>query len=286
MKGRDILFFRCIELSEVDERKSLLTLNSHLESEKASSVIRTAQLRQLLEFMIAEKASGAAILGGDLNMRDAEAKEAIQSIRDNGPDDTFDIVDAYAQFGKPRELSKTWLMPGNPTIGCRFDRIYHNCHRTIEFRSLGHVGTEKIPSIGMTPSDHFGLLLDFDLQRKSILSTRDGLVLNKPALKKNRKILSKTNNPESSILPAVSTTVINTTSKSDEDEELQQAIKLSINPPSRDPERNIDDENNKRKRRRLFLAKYEERRCKDNEPNKGQAECIKLKESEVIELSD
>ena len=37
-------------------------------------------------------------------MRDAEAKEAIQSIRDNGPDDTFDIVDAYAQFGKPREL--------------------------------------------------------------------------------------------------------------------------------------------------------------------------------------
>ena len=55
MKGRDILFFRCMELSEVDERKSLLTLNSHLESEKASSVIRTAQLRQLLEFMIAEK---------------------------------------------------------------------------------------------------------------------------------------------------------------------------------------------------------------------------------------
>ena len=54
-------------------------------------------------------------------------------------------------------------------VGSRFDRIYHSCHlntstdantnQHIEFQSLQHVGTKIIPAVGMTPSDHFGLML-------------------------------------------------------------------------------------------------------------------------------
>jgi hypothetical protein len=60
--------------------------------------------------------------------------------------------------------SKTWIMPDKPAVGCRFDRVYHSCHcRNIEFESLKHIGTKKVASIGMTPSDHYGLVLDIKL---------------------------------------------------------------------------------------------------------------------------
>jgi hypothetical protein len=37
-------------------------------------------------------------------MRDNEAKQAVQTVRDITGDESFDLNDAYFHFGKPKEL--------------------------------------------------------------------------------------------------------------------------------------------------------------------------------------
>jgi hypothetical protein len=81
---------------------------------------------------------------------------------------TFNIVIIISFVFFCPIFSKTWIMPGKPMVGCRFDRIYHNYHpantTSLHFQSLHHVGTQVIPSVGMTPSDHFGLVLQLELE--------------------------------------------------------------------------------------------------------------------------
>lgn len=44
------------------------------------------------------------VRAGDLNMRDQEAKAAVQAVREQGGNPTFDLNDAYFHLGKPKEL--------------------------------------------------------------------------------------------------------------------------------------------------------------------------------------
>jgi hypothetical protein len=70
-QGRDILQIRCQyqpPCAAIDEQPTpLLVLNSHLESEKASSPVRTAQLVQLAQLAHAagrEERGGVALIAG------------------------------------------------------------------------------------------------------------------------------------------------------------------------------------------------------------------------------
>jgi endonuclease/exonuclease/phosphatase family metal-dependent hydrolase len=126
--------------------------NCHLESMKESSDIRIAQMKQVME--MARDESGPVILAGDWNARDAEVKKASLSVRG------ISLCDSYVHFGKPKSDSKTWLLPGSSFIGCRFDRVYHNCHPSIQFVQQRLAGKTTL-------SDHFGLWVEMRLSSSS-----------------------------------------------------------------------------------------------------------------------
>lgn len=141
--GRDI----CRLDIEWNEMRIAL-FNCHLESMKECTDIRTAQMAQVIRQM--RLCPYPAVLAGDLNARDAEIKRA-----SNGTP----LCDGYEYFGKPKELSKTWFLNnGNSPVGCRFDRVYHNCNPRIQFHKMQMIGRQK-----NAPSDHLGIYVEFQL---------------------------------------------------------------------------------------------------------------------------
>ncbi len=143
--GRDIA-----RLVIAVNRNIVYLYNCHLESMKESSAIRIAQMKQLMKLA---KEDGPVIIAGDLNARDAEIKQA--SLQTPG----LQLCDAYHYFGKPKECSKTWLMPGKPFVGCRFDRVYHNSHPRIQFAQMRLIGNKSTDPA----SDHFGIYTEFNV---------------------------------------------------------------------------------------------------------------------------
>lgn len=133
----------------------LLCLSSHLESCKESSATRIEQLHQLFQRMHAY--DGYALLTGDLNIRDTEVK--IVSAR---MPPAFTALDAWESSGKPSEAKATWVLPNKPSVAFRFDRLYYN-RLDMRVSSFTLLGKEVIPSVGATPSDHFGLVVSFEL---------------------------------------------------------------------------------------------------------------------------
>ena len=160
--GRDILG---VDISIGGQQ--LLCVSSHLESMKDSSATRTAQLAQLGQIII--NTSYPALIVGDLNIRDKEAADAVECCRrirgTAGQSVDVGFNDAYLYFGRPVDSRITWRpINGNASFsGCRFDRIYHNCHPQIEYESLALVGKSKGAASDMTPSDHFGLVVGIKL---------------------------------------------------------------------------------------------------------------------------
>lgn len=153
----------------------LSCLSSHLESTAQMSKQRTAQLVQLTE--IACGCQHPALIVGDLNMRDKEAEEAVFRYREalvtRNLSPYVGLNDAYFHFNKPKDARITWVPPNSPNSfsGCRFDRIYHNCDRAMQYTSLKLVGQNKIFGLGMTPSDHFGLVVGIGLLDVSTATT-------------------------------------------------------------------------------------------------------------------
>ena len=171
--GRDLL---CVNLVMSKGGQVVTLYNSHMESCKGESVpIRTAQLAYVYSRMLDSNA-GAAILSGDLNMRQAEQKSAMKTVASNGR-----IVDCFEYFGRPTNAAQTWKVPeesADPSMArfkCRFDRVYHNS-KDVAFVSYENdsdeneikmLGTKKQKVVGSTekcyPSDHFGMLIKFVL---------------------------------------------------------------------------------------------------------------------------
>lgn len=87
------------------------------------------------------------------------------------------VEDLWISCGSPKECQYTWNCMKNDNIGgfqgaefkprCRFDRIYvKHCStdkgpiwKPVKF-SL--VGTERIHRYGRFPSDHWGVMIDFE----------------------------------------------------------------------------------------------------------------------------
>ncbi|VDI35521.1 tyrosyl-DNA phosphodiesterase 2 [Mytilus galloprovincialis] len=130
---------------------------------------RKQQLKIALQHMVSAKSDQTVIFGGDLNLRDKELQE-LKGL----PEGVFDM---WQVTGSRKEAEFTWDMMRNTNLEwagrfkprCRFDRIYtRHCKpkSVIVPKYFELVGLEKIPSCGLFPSDHWGLLAHFDKMEK------------------------------------------------------------------------------------------------------------------------
>ncbi|CAM5091169.1 unnamed protein product [Eretmochelys imbricata] len=141
----------------------LCLMTSHLESTKGHAKERLNQLRQVLKTMQEASESTTIIFGGDTNLRDHEVTQ-VGGLPNN-------ILDIWEFLGKPGHCRYTWDTNCNSNLDAsykckfRFDRIFFRTAAEggqIIPRSLDLIGLEKL-DCGRFPSDHWGLLCDFDV---------------------------------------------------------------------------------------------------------------------------
>ncbi|XP_069634942.1 tyrosyl-DNA phosphodiesterase 2 isoform X1 [Haliaeetus albicilla] len=141
----------------------LCLMTSHLESTKNHSKERMKQLQIMLNKMQKEPESTTVIFGGDTNLRDSEVTK-LGNLPNN-------IMDIWEFLGKPQHCRYTWDTNSNTNLDAeykckmRFDRIYFRPAADgghIIPRSMDLIGLEKL-DCGRFPSDHWGLLCNFDV---------------------------------------------------------------------------------------------------------------------------
>ncbi|XP_030301735.1 tyrosyl-DNA phosphodiesterase 2 [Calypte anna] len=141
----------------------LCLMTSHLESTKDHSKERVKQLQIVFNEMQKESESTTVIFGGDTNLRDSEVTK-LGSLPKN-------VVDIWEFLGKPQHCRYTWDTHSNTNLDApykckmRFDRIYFRPaagEGHIIPRSMDLIGLEKL-DCGRFPSDHWGLLCNFDV---------------------------------------------------------------------------------------------------------------------------
>ncbi|PIO38992.1 hypothetical protein AB205_0007530 [Aquarana catesbeiana] len=151
--GNDNEYFTAIML-----KKSRATLST-----KDHANERMKQLGIVLQKMLEVPPSTTVIFGGDTNLRDKEVGK-IGGL-------PSPILDIWEFLGKPEHCRYTWDTKLNNNIKAsytcrmRFDRIlYRSAVDGIQVipHSLELIGTEKL-DCGRFPSDHWGLLCDFDV---------------------------------------------------------------------------------------------------------------------------
>ncbi|XP_009955591.1 PREDICTED: tyrosyl-DNA phosphodiesterase 2, partial [Leptosomus discolor] len=141
----------------------LCLMTSHLESTKNHSKERTKQLQIVFDQMQKEPESTTVIFGGDTNLRDSEVTKL-----GNLP---HSITDIWEFLGKPQHCRYTWDTHSNTNLDAgykckmRFDRVYFRPAAGgghVVPRSMDLIGLEKL-DCGRFPSDHWGLLCNFDV---------------------------------------------------------------------------------------------------------------------------
>ncbi|KFQ21618.1 Tyrosyl-DNA phosphodiesterase 2, partial [Merops nubicus] len=141
----------------------LCLMTSHLESTKNHSKERIKQLQIVLNKMQEESESTTVIFGGDTNLRDSEVAKLGKL--------PSSIMDIWEFLGKPPHCRYTWDTHSNSNLAVeykckmRFDRIYFRPAAGgghVIPRSMDLVGLEKL-DCGRFPSDHWGLLCNFDV---------------------------------------------------------------------------------------------------------------------------
>ncbi|NXE20520.1 TYDP2 phosphodiesterase, partial [Ardeotis kori] len=141
----------------------LCLMTSHLESTKNHWKERIKQLQIVFNKMQKESESTTVIFGGDTNLRDSEVTK-LGDLPNN-------IMDMWEFLGKPQHCRYTWDTHSNTNLNAqykckmRFDRIYFRPAANGEHiipRSMDLIGLEKL-DCGRFPSDHWGLLCNFDV---------------------------------------------------------------------------------------------------------------------------
>ncbi|CAI5779886.1 tyrosyl-DNA phosphodiesterase 2 [Podarcis lilfordi] len=141
----------------------LCLMTSHLESTKGHSEERLNQLKRVLAKMTEAPESTTVIFGGDTNLRDKEVAK-FGGLPDN-------ILDVWEFLGKPEHCRYTWDTSQNTNLDARykcrlrFDRLFLRAASAggqIVPKSLDLIGLEKL-DCGRFPSDHWGLLCNFDV---------------------------------------------------------------------------------------------------------------------------
>ncbi|XP_018419286.1 PREDICTED: tyrosyl-DNA phosphodiesterase 2-like, partial [Nanorana parkeri] len=138
-------------------------MTSHLESTKEHAKERLKQLGVVLQKILEVPSSTTVIFAGDTNLRDQEVKK-IGGL-------PSPIMDVWEFLGKPEHCRYTWDTKMNNNLkipnSCRlrFDRILYRSALDggqVIPQSLDLLGTEKL-DCGRFPSDHWGLLCDFNV---------------------------------------------------------------------------------------------------------------------------
>lgn len=175
-----------------------LFVNCHLEStgtafKSPESFTRVEQLRQGLS-LVASHVKGPALLSGDLNIRDQEAALVLGERVSSTSQRAEEIIDVGGVLdtgkdgkAKPR---RTWFLPGNDKVSCRFDRIYINnpsvkpSATTFIPLSYDVIGGKRVfgPGQGasyLTASDHRAMIATFEVQHSSVpvSALQDGVLL-------------------------------------------------------------------------------------------------------------
>ena len=144
---------------------NLKLMTSHLESMKDYSAERKAQLRIAFDFMSKREGERVCIFGGDLNLRDSEVKSV--KIPQN-------VVDVWEACGAERDTKFTWDVSVNDNLDwpypnrpkSRFDRIYlAPKDGGLRPRNFELVGQDRLHECGRFPSDHWGMWVEFDVEK-------------------------------------------------------------------------------------------------------------------------
>ena len=137
-------------------------MTSHLESTKDYSQERKMQLRAVFD-TIRSSSKKTSIFGGDLNLRDREVANV------GLPEKTVDVWEAC---GKKEKERYTWDVSENDNLNwpyankpkLRFDRVYLTpSDGRLKPASFTTVGKDRLPGCRRFPSDHWGLLMKFDV---------------------------------------------------------------------------------------------------------------------------
>ncbi|XP_076084597.1 tyrosyl-DNA phosphodiesterase 2-like isoform X2 [Mytilus galloprovincialis] len=147
-------------------------MTSHLESMKTHSDERKHQMKRALHHVVNASRDRTVLFGGDFNIKDREIRE-MKGLPKG-------VLDLWIETGRNKETQFTWDTSINtnqtwaanqdfkPKI--RFDRIYMRHPKTepvISPVSFQLIGQEKIPSCDCFPSDHWGILVRFDINKSN-----------------------------------------------------------------------------------------------------------------------
>ena len=141
-------------------------LTAHLESTKNYSGERKRQLAQVFGEMQKLAANGrVSIFGGDMNLRDSEVGAV--GIPQG-------CVDVWEACGADPDKKYTWDTAVNHNLQvpyqsrCRFDRLYlcQGASPLVRATSFELIGQDLVESCVRYPSDHWGILAKFEVQRK------------------------------------------------------------------------------------------------------------------------
>lgn len=162
--GRDLLQVE----AEVKHGKFVF-MTSHLESTKPFRQERMRQFETCMKSICDTDRSKTVLFGGDLNMRDDEVI--------GKPDDVHDL---WQVASSPEAAKFTWdcLLNDNTNLAsgrgaarfkprCRFDRLYlrQSNLTVVNLKQFQLIGKERIRSCLCFPSDHFGILCEFEMNR-------------------------------------------------------------------------------------------------------------------------
>ena len=151
---------------------SIYISTSHLQSSKEASQTRIKQykmvLDDILDHTIGDNHASIAVFGGDTNLRDPEAVSTLSEYKNT-------ICDCWEQVcpEDDKETKYTWDLVRNKNsaiasrfkMRTRFDRMnYTSCKTCCSewipiFWKL--IGTKRLSSIQLHPSDHFGIYCTF-----------------------------------------------------------------------------------------------------------------------------
>ena len=143
--------------------EKMIFINTHLESMKQFSKERMDQLRLAFEVVTNGDENSSVIFAGDLNVRDSEVEKVGIPIG---------VEDVWEKFGEPKEYQFTWDLTINTNKKnldkkkprFRFDRVYfkRSAVNQMEPKYSYFCGTQKLQDWKCFPSDHFGIVCEFE----------------------------------------------------------------------------------------------------------------------------
>ena len=163
--------------------KEICVVTTHLKAREGAllSTLRNEQGKDILEFLATHVDKQCPIImAGDFN---AEPTEPVYStIR---TDSRFAFDSAYRQQTEdgPEPPYTTWKVRGDGE-SCHtidyvfFSRNHLNVDQVLPFPTDTQIGKGRVPSL-QYPSDHFSLVVDFDLLSSEATASNSEVVLNK-----------------------------------------------------------------------------------------------------------